>query len=141
MDMITDDVYYSAIDNYPDQDDREMNGEPQHDDRISMSLHQFCRRAKDLLSLDQTAFVCFLLTGQDTDGSQACIDPIINRVTRHSRLHINRDYDSLLGISSDILINTYATIYPISKLQDTLSRNIHIRYEFTTANVSFVIVG
>ena len=128
-----DDVDYPAVDET--QDDPAVD-----DNRISMSLRQFCRRAKYLLSLDQTGFVNFVLTGQDTDGSQACIDPVFNRVTEDYRLHINRDYDSLLGICDDILINTNLTVYPVSKLNDTLSQNIHLRYDFTTANVSCLVI-
>ena len=74
------------------------------DDRISMSVLEFWQRAKDLLASDQADFVQFVLTGQDPDGTQACIDPIFNRVAPDSQLVAIRDYDSLLGISSRILL-------------------------------------
>lgn len=119
-----------------DDEDFLARDETEDDRRISMTLCQFCRRAKDLLSLSQTSFVRFVLTGEDTDGSQACIDPVFNHVTPNHQLHINRDYDSLLGFCSDILVDTNITVYPVLKLDDTLSRNIHISYEFTVANVS-----
>ena len=45
---------------------------------------------------------------------------------------------ALLGISSRILLaNTHLVVHPISNHEDTLSSNIHIKYEFTTANVRF----
>jgi hypothetical protein len=109
---------------------------PPIDNRKSMSLFGFCQRAKALLSLDQGDFVRFVLTGQDTDGRQACIDPVYNRVTQDDSLEIIRDYDSLLGISHHIRVNAAITINPIAKLEDTLSRNIHILFEFESANVS-----
>ena len=110
------------------------------DNRISMSVLEFCQRAKDLLQNDQADFVRFTLTGQDTDGTQACIDPIRNRLAAHEyeRLKCTRDYDSLLGISESIHVNTHLTLYPIARRNDTLSENIHLTYEFTTANVCFL---
>ena len=108
------------------------------DNRRSISVLQFCQRAKDLLASNQADFVQFVLTGQDPDGSQACIDPIFNRVAPDSHPVAIRDYDSLLGISSQILlVDTNLVVHPISNHEDTLSKNIHIRYEFTTANVRF----
>ena len=103
-----------------------------------MNVLQFCQRAKDLLASNQSDFVQFVLTGQDPDGTQACIDPIFNRVTPDSHLVAIRDYDSFLGISSRILlVDTNLVVYPVSNHEDTLSSNIHIRYEFTTTNVRF----
>ena len=150
-DPTVDDVDYPAMDymDYPAVDDAHDADYPAVvdvdypavvDDNRTMSLRQFCRRAKDLLSLDQTGFVSFVLTGRDTDGSQVCIDPVLNRVSETYPLHINRDYDSLLGFCDDILIKTNLTVYPVSKLDDTLSRNIHLRYDFNTANVSCLVV-
>jgi len=138
-----DNVDYPAVDNvdYPAVDNMDHPADEEHDDnRISMKLRQFCHQAKDLLSRDQTAFVSFVLTGKDADGSQACVDPIFNRLSSNHRLRTYRDYDSVLGIHSDILVNANITVYPISRRDDTLSHSIHIRHEFTRAGVSFLIV-
>ena len=125
--------------------DDPMEDDPMEDDPVevddnvnSLSLHEFCRRAKDLLSLDQTDFVRFVLTGLDTDDRQASIDPVFNRVTPGDSLDMMRDYDSVLGFSSQIRVNSSITVFPIAKPEDTLSRSIHIRYEFSPANVSFL---
>jgi hypothetical protein len=102
----------------------------------SMTLRQFCRRAKDLLNSNQTDFIRFVLTGKDTDGSQLFMDPILNRITSESSLNFIRDYDSLLGFSSKVRITTSLTIYPVPKNEDTLSHSIHIRHRFSTDEVS-----
>jgi len=101
-----------------------------------MTLREFCRRAKDLLSVDQTQFARFVLTGKDTDGSQLFIDPILNRITPEASLNFIRDYNSLLGFSSQVRITTSLTVYPVPKNQDTLCHTIHIKHRFSTANVS-----
>jgi hypothetical protein len=117
-----------------------MDGpQPEHDNIRSTTLRDFCRRAKDLLNLDSTAFVRYVLTGKDTDGSQACIDPILNRITHEDSLNFIRDYDSLLGFSSHVRLKTSLDVYPVPKNEDTLSRNIHIRHRFAIANVGFCL--
>ena len=110
------------------------------DNRISMSLLDFCQRSKALLQYDQTDFVRFVLTGQDVDGTQICIDPIRNRLTegQYGRMRCTRDYDSLLGIDKDILVDKALTLFPLAKRDDTLSSNIHIQYDFDTASVSLL---
>jgi hypothetical protein len=113
---------------------------PVPDNTNSMTLRQFCRRAKDLLNLDETDFVRFVLTGKDIDGSQSCIDPILNRVTREDPLDFIRDYDSLLGFSSQVRIKKSLTVYPVPKNEDTLSHTIHIRHKFRTVNVGFTVI-
>ena len=94
-----------------------------------MSVLKFCQRAKDLLASNQlpsTLRIKFARTGQNSDGTQACIDPVFNRVAPDHRLVAIRDYDSLLGISSRI-------VHPVSEQEDTFSSNIHMKYLFTTA--------
>lgn len=103
-----------------------------------MSVLGFCERAEGLLLADQGKFVRFVLTGQD-GNSQGCIDPIINRTSEDDVLRASRDYDSLLGISKHIEVDQHLTVYPVARHEDTLSRNIHIKHEFTTANVSFLV--
>lgn len=110
------------------------------DNRTSMSVLEFCQRAKELLRFNQEDFVRFVLTGQDIDDTQACIDPIRNRVTedQFDRLHLTRDYDSLLGISKHIHVQRHLTMCCVAKREDTLSTNIHIKYDFVTAGVCFL---
>jgi hypothetical protein len=89
--------------------------------RSSLSINQFCRRAKELLGLDQPDFVRFILTGRDSDGSQACVDPIFNFVEPEDPITVRRDYDSLLGICESIMVDDSLTVFPVSKNEDTLS--------------------
>lgn len=125
-------------DDYP-MDDDEADGA---DGRISLSLLEFCQQAKMLLDADQTAdFVRFVITGKDVNGSQACIDPVINRVTQDHPLEILRDYDSLLGISKTIQVKSDITVYPVAKQEDTLTKNVHLRHTFKTSRVSRAVVA
>ena len=63
---------------------------PQRDNVSSTTLRQFCQRAKDLLNLDSTDFVRYVLTGKDTDCSQVCINPIHNHITHEDSLNFIR---------------------------------------------------
>jgi len=97
------------------------------------SVSGFCQAAAALLnSPDPADFVRFVLTGI-YDGYQAVVDPILSRVrpTETSTLQLRRDYDSILGISKNICVrSTELTIYPLAKYQDSLTKNVHIVYEF-----------
>lgn len=112
----------------------EMN-EPDTLPPQSLTLRQFCRRAKDLLDIDTDDFVRFVLTGEDADGSRPFVDPILNRVARDDDLSMIRDYDSLLSFSSHVRINAALTVYPVPKNDDTLSHTIHIKHTFSSTQV------
>ena len=153
IDFVSDDLaYIDGIDDQPPPIDF-MNDDWLYDDSVnsdqtmdeslddtgSMSLNRFIRRTKELLHVDQTAFICYVLMGEDTDGSKARIDPILNRISSRDSLDFMRDYDSLLGFSSEIRIKDSLAVYPVPKNEDTLSHTIHVRHQFHTADVSFII--
>ena len=102
---------------------------------VTTDLLGFCERAKCLLNASQADFERFVLTGRHS-GTQFAIDPIRNRLPDFADVRVVRDYDSLLGISRQIRVANYLTVYPIARKEDTLSRNIHIEYEFSSPNVS-----
>jgi hypothetical protein len=103
-------------------------------DIVNMSLLEFCNRAKGLLNASQSDFVQFVLTGR-RGGRQAYVDPILNRLTDDEELNVIRDYDSLLGIDRHLCVQRYITVYPVARKEDTLTRNLHIQYEFHTSRV------
>ncbi|KAJ3500113.1 hypothetical protein NLJ89_g9934 [Agrocybe chaxingu] len=100
------------------------------------SVEQFCTTAKTLLEEDQASFVRFALTGQH-EGRQAVIDPIQDRMTPFEPITVHRDYDSLLGIDTDIRCTANLTISFIPKKEDTLTKNIHMTHVFEGPELPF----
>lgn len=101
-----------------------------------MSVYQFCNQANQLLQEeDFSGYVHFVLTGRH-DHKQAVINSILNRIPFDEDIGVTREYDSLLGIDKDIRLTCALTVYPVSKKEDVLSKNIHIRYNFTNTAVS-----
>ncbi|KAJ3497671.1 hypothetical protein NLJ89_g10319 [Agrocybe chaxingu] len=93
------------------------------------SIEQFCAKSKALLEDDQASFVRFVLTGQQ-NGTQAVVDPILDRMLPHADITTRRDYDSVLGIDTDIRCSANLTISFIPKKEDTLTKNLHIKHLF-----------
>lgn len=81
-------------------------------------------------------FVNFALTGV-LDERQAVLDPILDSIGANENFMVLRDYDSLIGIDEHISITRELTVYPASRRQDTLHKNIHLSYRFSSATVSF----
>ena len=101
-----------------------------------MSVYQFCNQANQLLQEEGFAgYVRFVLTGRH-DHKQAVIDSILNRIPFDKDIGITRDYNSLLGIDKDVQLTCPLTVYPVSKKEDVLSKNIHVYYNFTNTVVS-----
>lgn len=101
----------------------------------SHTLQEFVSRAKALYqagALDD--FARFVLTGKH-GGGQHQVDAIKDALQDGHEISVLRDYDSLLGIHEHICIQTYLTVYPVSKFEDTLRRNIHVKYSFSNATV------
>ena len=103
-----------------------------------MSIVDFCKRAKGILDVeDHAGFVKFVLTGQH-GAHQAVVDPVLNKMGEYEGLSVLRDYDSLLGISADICVNGHLTVYPVSRREDTLVSNIHLKHSFESSKVSWL---
>lgn len=95
-----------------------------------MSLHAFCHYGKSLLELDQSAeFVRFIISGEHPDG-QVVVVPELDRLHEDEQITIHRDFDSVLGVSEDILVDADLAVNPVSRKEDALSKNIHVSYHF-----------
>lgn len=102
----------------------------------SLTVSEFCQRSADLEDQgDLEAFVRFTLTGVH-DGKQVVVDPIRDRLTDDHLLSATRDYDSLLGIDRNCVVQAPLTLYPKTHNWDTLTKKIFIKFGFTNAHVS-----
>lgn len=103
------------------------------------NLSEFCATAAELLADEDRPedFVRFLLTGQ-YNNAQAVVAPSFNRLRRRDELIIERDFDSLLGISNEIEFKTSITVFPVARKQDTLTRSVHLTYGIRTPAVSSI---
>ncbi|KAF9455564.1 hypothetical protein BDZ94DRAFT_1316104 [Collybia nuda] len=100
---------------------------------ISMSIQDFCLHAKTLLRDEKhTEFVFMMLTGV-FDGHQVVIDAIIDSVDSYEVITGTRDFDSVIGIAKNIRIASPLTVHPVPKHDDTLTRDIHLKYRYTTS--------
>jgi len=82
-------------------------------------------------------FICFAPTGvyNGVNPHQAILDPIQNALDDHP-ISVVQDYDSLLGLSVNIVFNKPITIYPAAKFEDTLSKNIHLTAPLVSKAIS-----
>lgn len=105
----------------------------------TLSLAAYVRRAKDLLEADCNPDFCkFVLNGLD-GGRQCRLDRIQNTMDHGHSVNVTHDYDSLLGLSTNLPLDTAVTISPICKIEDTLQKNIHIKYSFTNNHACIAI--
>ncbi|KAF9472808.1 hypothetical protein BDN70DRAFT_779560, partial [Pholiota conissans] len=103
---------------------------------VSLSLDEFVSTAQELVSSDMDDFTRFVLTGI-YDDRQIQVDPIKSTLSNDHGIQALRDYDSLLGLHEDICVQTYLTVYPVSKFEDTLRKNIHIKYSFSNQSGTY----
>lgn len=103
------------------------------------NLSQFCATAAELLEDEarHEQFVRFMLSGM-LETTQAVVTPSFNRLRRRDEIIIERDFDSLLGISNEIEFNTAITVFPVARRQDTLTRNVHLTHQIRTVEVSSI---
>ena len=112
------------------------------DDEIPLhnsSIKEFCDRALQLHHKgDHGAFVQFVLNGkdyQDDHPVQIVVDPFQDTVSPREGLQISRDFDSVLGLGTTICVDHDLTVFPVSKHEDTLSKNIHLTHRFKNSTV------
>lgn len=128
-----------GADAYPRFEEEEEDEEDEPSVR-SLTVAEFVFFAKQLLeSGDMASFSRFVLNGLH-EGVQYQVDPIKNALRDSDIIEALRDYDSILGIHSDVCVTTELTIYPVSKFEDTLSRNIHVKIAFDNQFVSLRIL-
>lgn len=91
------------------------------------SVREFTHIAKGLEELDSRAFQEFILTGSNVqDKTQVFVDPTLNALAEDDPLVVARDYDSIIGIADDILVESAISIYPVPNPAEVLSTSIHL---------------
>jgi hypothetical protein len=116
------------------------------------SLDQFVQRAGELYHQAEHSgdsyqgkyddFVQFALSGRDTDGTQASIDPYLNHLSIMDAPGLGlvgtRDYDSFIGLSDKIEVGKDGdfTFFFIPKYDDTLKKDLKIKYTYITDEVN-----
>jgi hypothetical protein len=75
-----------------------------------------------------SSFERFVLTGRhEHEGHQVTLDPIRNRIPNHLPALVNRDYDSLIGISDHIrLTSAPLFVSPVARNDQTLTSTVHL---------------
>ncbi|KAF8889789.1 hypothetical protein BD779DRAFT_1438914 [Infundibulicybe gibba] len=103
------------------------------------TLLEFNALSKELLGAGRESdFIRFALTGE-VDGHQAVIDPYVNRISNRHSINLRRDYDSLIGVSSEIEIKSELYIFPLSRHEDTLKTNIHLTWPIRRGNMTHAV--
>jgi hypothetical protein len=74
---------------------------------------------------DKSDFAQFVLTGRLGDH-QALLDPLRNIIPDDQNLTLKRDYDSLIGLSTEIVVTSELYVYPVAKRENTLTENVHL---------------
>ncbi|TFK60184.1 hypothetical protein BDN72DRAFT_905193 [Pluteus cervinus] len=103
------------------------------------SISDNCYRAQHLLDSQEEGdkFVNFVLAGRD-GRTQAVVDPLMNRARDEDSFTVTRDYDSVLGFYTNIVVrDTRLMMYPVAHRDDTLSKNVHLEYRFTRSTGTF----
>lgn len=100
-------------------------------------LGEFNNALKNLLGEnDGSEFTRVALSGHYAPRDiQFVVDPILDAMRPEEVIKVLRDLDSGLWIDAQLQMVGPATIYPVSKKEDTLTTNIHIRHEFTNSQV------
>jgi hypothetical protein len=105
------------------------------------SLRNFNHEATRLNDLDdKTGLLRFVLTGQVLDENslhQAVIDPLREHsIQEDQEIIVSRDYDSILGVTSNIVVESDISVYPVSNPVDSLTTSIHLKYGIEGGDVS-----
>lgn len=106
----------------------------------SYSIHDFVRCAKTLEDDDNSTFLPFILTGEGPDSHQVILDPTRNLVEPAHPLVASRDYDSVIAITKEIVVDTMISVYPVPNPAQRLTTSIHIKYPITNGEVSVSIL-
>lgn len=102
---------------------------------MDLSVAQFCQRAGEYMETDPAKFVRYVLNGLE-DETEITLNPLLDALQDSEELDAKRDYDSLLGINSNILVKAELSMFPAPKLTDTLQTSIHINHPFLISSVS-----
>jgi len=127
----------------PSMSDSMFNSSDESDDdevpTVSFTLGQFVAHALSL-SCNDNKYLPFVLTGRflDDDGrpAQAFIDSIRDMVDDDHPLSIIRDYDSLLGLANDFLVDGTITMFTVPHPTLALTTSIHLKRDIRRGQVS-----
>jgi hypothetical protein len=108
-----------------------------------MSLREYVLCAKSLEEEgDPNALMNLTLTGEIVDGfgdkHQVLVDPIRNVMPTDHPTVVSRDYDSVIGITSHIVVGSSISLYPIPDPSGVLSTSLHLKYSFQGKQVSLL---
>lgn len=94
------------------------------------SLRKFIHQAKAFEDDDDDlAFLEFMFTGKNLTGKcQAFVDPSSQFLKDDTPIQVARDFDSLIGISKDLLVDSAVSVYPAPNPREALSTSIHVKY-------------
>lgn len=91
---------------------------------------------RDELPNCKEEFIDFVLTGRSNLGNhQAVIDVTLDAEVREI-LFVTRDYDSLLGICSEIRVQRTINVFPVSNPNFALTKSIHLSHTMSVGGVS-----
>ena len=101
-------------------------------------ISEFNERAGHLFhrTPDRRDFIRFVLTGEVPDNHQAVVNPLLNHLEPGHPISISRDYDSIIGITEDIVVDCAVNIYPIGHPSDAITSHINLNCIATDTEVS-----
>lgn len=105
--------------------------EPPDFETQSYSLRDFVATAKGFSALDTPELELFTVNGVVDDDHYIVINPLLNAITGPHRMTASRDYDSLIGIHDDIIIDANLFVYPVPRFDDALTENVYVSYPVT----------
>ncbi|TFK32541.1 hypothetical protein BDQ12DRAFT_772989 [Crucibulum laeve] len=111
---------------------------PYKDDDLppkTYTLREFNRAAGRSLLRDQREFAAFTLTGR-ADDHQVVLDPLQNSILQREPVEVRRDFDSLIGISTRIILTCDIIIYPVSSNREVLTESVHFTIATMVEDVS-----
>lgn len=100
------------------------------------SLRQFIATAKALDSEENFNFQTFVLTGVNAVADHRAFVDVTSDELVDDDFTMARDYDSLIGITETLVVDTHICIYPIPNPSEVLRSTIHLKFPIEQEDVS-----
>ncbi|KAJ8085322.1 hypothetical protein PM082_004118 [Marasmius tenuissimus] len=95
----------------------------------SYTLQRFFKRGAKMADSNPREFQSFFLTGETKLlPTQALVDIQPNMLDRSHLLYKTRDYDSLIGITDDIIVTNSISLYVVPNLAEVLKKSVHLSH-------------